>query len=184
MQSDFTSYPKESHQLWIRFQHNTLTNDMLQFMVDNKQSITNPHLKWDQYQIVNQDVYTDEINNNMKANAIKSKKQLVYSRFNLLLTIEKQHTNAPVYHALILLFIGVVLIYVLITKTNRYHYASMGLCSGLLCILVIYHNFMINDLYDKPLTTLEYWIFGLFTVIFIVFWLNVWSVSKLNKLEK
>ena len=181
MQSDFMSYPQENHQLWIRFQHNTLTSDMLQLMVDNTQSITNPHLTWKQYQIVNQDVYTDEVNNNMKANAIKSKKQLIYSRFNLLLTIKKQNTNAPVYHALFLLFIGCVLLFLLITNMNQYYYAAMGLCSGLLCIIVIYHNYIISDLYDKPLTTLEYWIFGLFTLISIVFWLNVWSASKLNK---
>ncbi|KPA09639.1 binding protein, partial [Candidatus Magnetomorum sp. HK-1] len=181
MLSDFMAYPLETHKLWIRFQHNRLTSDILQFVVDNKQLSTNTDLKWDQYQVVNQEVYTDEINNNMKANAIKSTKQLIYSRFNLLLTIKKQNKKAPVYHALILLSICGVLLYVVLTKTNRYHYAVMGLCSVLLGIIVIYHNYIINDLYDKPLTSLEYWIFGIFSVGSIVFWKNVWSVSKSHK---
>jgi branched-chain amino acid transport system substrate-binding protein len=178
MQSDFMAYPLETHKLWIRFQHKSLTTDMLQFVVDNMQLTTNTDLKWDQYQVVNQEIFTDEINNNMKANAIKSAKQLIYSRFNLLLTIEKQNKKAPVYHALILLSICGVFLYVLLMKTNRYHCVAMGLCSGMLCILVIYHNYIINDLYDKPLTRLEYWILVIFSVGSIIFWKNVWS-SKL-----
>jgi len=175
MQSDFIDYPLETHRLWIRFQHKHLTTDMLQFVVDNNQFTTNPHLTWDQYQVVNQEVYTDEINNNMKANAIKSTKQLIYSRFNMLLTIKKQNKKAPVYHALFLLSICGVLLYVLMTKTNLYYYTVMVLCSGLLGVLVIYHHYIIYDLYDKPLTHLEYWIFLIFLVCSIVFWKNVWS---------
>jgi branched-chain amino acid transport system substrate-binding protein len=178
MQSDFIDYPLETHKLWIRFQHNSLTEDMLQFVVDNKQLITNTNLEWQQYQVVNQEVYTDDVNNNMKANAIKSTKQLIYSRFNLLLTIKKQNIKAPVYYALILLGIFGVFLYIVLTKTNRHHYTVMGLCSGLLGILVIYHNYIINDLYDKPVTRLEYWIFSIFSVGSIVFWKNVFSVSK------
>jgi len=181
MQSDFMDYPLETHKLWIRFQHNRLTTDMLQFVVDNKQLTTKTDLKWHQYQVVNQEVYTDEINNNMKANAIKSTKQLIYSRFNLLLTIKNQNKKAPIYHALILLSICGVLLYVLLKRTNQYYYSVMGLCSGLLFIIVIYHNSIIFDLYDKPLTNLEYWIFIIFSACSIVFWINVWSASKINK---
>ena len=178
IRSDFQSYPLETHQLWIRFQHNHLTTDMLQFVVDNKQMTNLNNLKWKQYQVVNQDVYTDEINNNMKANAIKSTKQLIYSRFNLMLTIETQNTKAPVYHALILLSICGLLLYGLLKRTNQYEYSKMVLCSGLLFMIVIYHNSIIFDLYDKPLTSLEYWIFGIFAACSIVFWKYVWSASK------
>ena len=177
MQSDFIDYPLETHKLWIRFQHSRLTTDMLQFVVDNKQLTTENELKWKQYQVVNQEVYTDEINNNMKANAIKSTKQLIYSRFNLLLTIKKQNKNATVYHTLLLLSICGALLFIVLTKINRYHYSVMGLCSGLLGILVIYHQYIINDLYDKPLTRLEYWIFAILSIGSILFWKKVFSVS-------
>ena len=178
MQSDFIDYPLETHKLWIRFQHNRLTTDMLQFVVDNTQLTTNSDLKWQQYQTVNQEVYTDEINNNMKANAIKSTKQLIYSRFNLLLTIKKQNKHASAYHILILLSICGALLYVILTRINRYHYAVMSLCSGMLLIIVIYHIHIINDLYDKPLTNLEYWIFFTFFACSILFWKSVFCVSK------
>jgi len=178
MQSDFIDYPLETHKLWIRFQHSSLTTDMLQFVVDNTQLTTNSDLKWQHYQIDNQEVYTDEVNNNMKANAIQSTKQLIYSRFNLLLTIKKQNKNATLYHTLFLLSICGALIYIVLTKINQYHYAVMGLCSGLLGILVIYHHYIINDLYDKPLTHLEYWIFAVLSICSILFWKKVFSLSK------
>lgn len=178
MESDFSDYPLETHKLWIRFQHSSLTTDMLQFVVDNTQLTTNSDLKWQQYQVFKQEIYTDEVNNNMKANAIQSTKQLIYSRFNLLLTIKKQNVTATACHTLFLLSICGALTYIVLTKINRYHYAVMNLCTGLLGILVIYHHCIINDLYDKPLTRLEYWIFAIFLIGSMVFWKNVFSVSK------